>query len=355
MSSLKYPILLTALLALSGCGAELVEDLCRYDSNCATSQYCVDFQCVDACVEDDECASGRRCLSYQRSGEVEPIEACLIDERTPGDVQCESDAQCQEELASQRVFCGLDGRCAYIIYDGDTGVSLDAGDDASDPDASVDPGESVLILIEQVWPEGSPDEEDAGEPFADVGEDAGDVGEDAGDVGEDAGNADSGHADVGPAPAEVAPVRVGAVIARSPSGNAEAYGRVLRWESARSEPDEPYLQAAPVALDDDEICVQDASQARYTSLGGPGGWLLVELVDGYGDPLSPRQDWTIEIIADSPVCPLGYEVQAPPDLPTGMYRARVCTGAGDRLDPQRDCSPPASEARQGFTEFIVTL
>ncbi|RVU42563.1 hypothetical protein EA187_15340 [Lujinxingia sediminis] len=334
-------LFLTAMvLTAGGCG-DFVENLCRYDADCQSAQYCIDLQCVNACADDDECSEGRRCLSYQRSGEVEPVDACLIDDRLPSDVQCSSDEQCREELNSTRVFCGLDGRCAYRVEESDTdgedaGISADASvdEDASTlEDADANP--AILLLIEQNQPEPNAD----GDTGADTGIDA--------DAGLDAGT--------DPIAVEVAPVRIGAVIARSPEGSAEAYGRIVRVETPQMPAVEAYLQPAPVALDESEMCIKEAARARFTSLGGPGGWMLVEFVDGYGDRILPRSDWSVEIFAESPLCPLGHELEQPSSLPAGSYRAALCSGEPGQLSVERDCGAPEVEAQQGFTEFVVTL
>src|SRR5690554_2008914 len=131
-------IAMTLLLLLLGGCSGIVENLCRYDADCQSTQYCVDLQCVDACGDDSDCAEGRRCLSYQRSGEVEPVDACLIDDREPSEVQCESDQQCRDELNSARVFCGLDGRCAYRVDEPDAGESDTGGDLDADQDSDMD-------------------------------------------------------------------------------------------------------------------------------------------------------------------------------------------------------------------------
>ena len=338
-------LFLTGMVLISGGCSDFVENLCRYDADCQSTQYCIDLQCVDACTDDDACSEGRRCLSYQRSGEVEPVDACLIDDRVPSDVQCSSDEQCREELNSTQVFCGLDGRCAYRVDDSDAGVSEDTSiseDTSPTEDASYDPDLSLFLLIEQ----------NAAEP--EPGADAG-PGDDAGmgnDAGFDTGGEDTGMDPVAP---DVAPVRIGAVIARSPSGSAEAYGRIVRVDTPQDSQAEPYLQPAPVALDESEMCIKEAAQARYSSLGGPGGWMLVEFVDGYGDRISPGDDWSVEIFAESPICPLGHELVQPSDLPAGAYRATLCSGEPGRLDIERECGAPEVDAQQGFTEFVVTL
>ncbi|TXD38054.1 hypothetical protein FRC98_03915 [Lujinxingia vulgaris] len=337
-------LFLTCALLISGGCSELVENLCRYDADCQSTQHCIDLQCVDACADDSECSEGRRCLSYQRSGEVEPVDACLIDDRVPSDVMCSSDEQCREELNSARVFCGLDGRCAYRVDESDAGATdTSSGEDAStEEDASEGLEPALVLLIEQRFPE--PDPGSGGDVGADVGTDA--------DAGFDTGFGDAGADPVAP---EVAPVRIGAVIARSPSGSAEAYGRVLRFEPTGEEPFAPHLQPAPVALDEGEMCIKDAAQARFSSLGGPGGWMLVEFVDGYGDRVSPGADWSVEIFAESPICPLGHEVQPPSDLPAGNYRATLCAGEPEAIEVESDCGEAEVEAQQGFTEFVVTL
>ena len=342
MRTLMIAVLLLAGLWLgSGCGGDELSVDCSHDSDCFGDSYCIDNQCAQACSQDDDCSTGLSCEAYQRTGEADPIQACLEDTDGNGSVECTSDPICRNTFNDPAAYCGLHGQCIQpgsgdADGDGDGDAS---GDGEADPDGDgYFEGPYQYIVIEQLNADGLPlgsdeDEEDDGEPEEDDGE----------------------PEEVDEEPREVLPLRVGAVLVRNAEGTAKGYGKLIRIDSDG----DVYgaLTETHIPLDEDKewMCLVEPGEATYVSLGGPGGQIIVQLLSGDGEPLRVQDNWRVEIFADGPQCILGEEVEISEHHVFGEYRVFFCVSENVVSDRDQDCPVEIDGPLSGFSDLEVTF
>lgn len=333
------PILvLASLLALlAGCAADhTMDDGCDYDTDCRSDEYCIDAQCTLECTHDEECRSGTYCEVFQREGDVDPIQACLdANDAENGGVECESDQDCRDALGDDNARCGIHDRCVLTPANGANQNQNQAPQNEAKQNhhqnGNQEPEQHSfhLVVVEQLGDDGLPvslSEEGSG--LAEREKEKENEEEDKNqeeEQNQEEYDANSDEEDL------VAPVRIGAVVARDESDEMVGFGRVLTTETPGDEALPNELMEAPVTLDEGGECLEEPTQAPYTSLGGPGGRVYVELIDRHDLQLTVSDEWRLQFFAAGPECPIGSDTEDTEeeegetiDEYFGEYRVSVC-------------------------------
>ena len=313
-----------------------------------------------ACSQDEDCSGSSSCEVFQRPGESDPVQACLLDDEA-AEVACESHNSCAQ-LLGNGAYCGIHGFCVRPSEgsnnqgDGDMDGDGDGdgdSDGAGDGDAL---GSVFYLVIEQLDEEGmvfepnpgDGDDGDDGSLDPDDGDGDGPLNPGDEDEGDDPGDSGDDETEFGEAP----PVRLGAVVLRNSSNAAVGYGDL---GYLAGHPDAAgSLMTEALSLTDDGTCTDPDPlyEAPILSLGGPGGLARVLFYERPSLLLSPQSNWRIQILAESEECLLDEE---PPSSSRGEYRVFFCVSPDGHFDQERDCYQEFPGPLSGYSDLEVTF